>query len=319
MESRLIPINAVISLATPDGINPAVFADHGYRVAGLEVPLGAQGQSVVADLIVANGDTGHILVFESKCGANIEEAQCARYATLSAANVIRTAHIDLRRRVTPVVEVVYACLGQHSDRIRLGLDTVGVAFPILAVHDRKVALEGGTSDGPLMEMFHPPVILKAPPARLIPFDAESSIEIVEPYVRTALVAALSQGISDISMTALTERSVRHFSLFGHKAQNTLKKRVGEAARRIATQVPATFEYHGPRENRDGWVVLLRSPESHDPRGRTQAYQALARLGRSRRSPKKSAIIAGQTNLLDELDKADEGERDSREDQAEETP
>lgn len=57
MESRLIPINAVISLATSDGINPAVLADHGYRVAGLEVPVKTPIGSVVIDVVVANG--GH--------------------------------------------------------------------------------------------------------------------------------------------------------------------------------------------------------------------------------------------------------------------
>lgn len=319
MESRLIPINAVVSLTTPDGINPAVFADHGYRIAGLEVSLGASGQSVVADVIASNGDTGHILVFESKCGGNIEKEQCVRYAALNAAYVVQTAFIDLRRRVTPTVEVIYACLGQYADRIRLGLDAAGVAFPVLAIHDRKIVMEGDIPDGPLREMFPSPVALKAPPARLIPFDVESSLEIIQPHVYAVLVAALSQNLPDISLTALTERSVRHFLLFGHKAKNTLKRRVGDVAHRIAERYPATFEYHWPRGNRDGWVTLLRSPESHDPRGRTQAYQALARPGRSRHSRKKSAIIAGQTDLLGELDKADEGERDSREDQAEETP
>ncbi|MER7126725.1 hypothetical protein [Micrococcus luteus] len=273
----------------------------------------------MADIIIANGDTGHILLFESKCGGNIEPEQCSRYSALNATQVVKNAYIDLRQRNTPTVEVIYACLGQYADRIRLGLDSAGVAFPILSVHDRAITVEGAALGEPLREMFSSPVVLKAPPERLIPFDADSSPEIIEPHVYASLVAALSQNLPDISLTALTERSVRHFLLFGTKARGVLVRKVGDVARHIAERAPTTFEYHWPRGNRDGWVTMLKSPESLDPRGRTQAYQALARPGRSRRSSKKSAIIAGQTDLLDELDRADEGERDSREDQAEETP
>ncbi|MGW6496846.1 hypothetical protein [Nonomuraea angiospora] len=319
VESRLIPINAVISLATPDGINPAVLADQGYRVAGLEVPVGKSGSSVVVDVVLANGDTGHVLAIESKCGGNVEDEQCARYAALDPVAVVRNAYIDLHRRVPPTLDVIYACLGPHVDRIRLGLETAGVTFPILAVHDDKILLEGSAIREPLRSIFRTPVKLAASPSRHVPFDAESSVEIIEPYVQTALVAALAQSLTEISLAALTEQSIRHFALFSRPAQTALKRKVGEAARRIADRDASTFEYHGPPPNRDGWVTLLRTPEANDPRGRTQGYQALVRPGQSRRSRRRSVIIEGQMNLLEELDKADEGTRNSREEQAEETP
>ncbi|MEV0830930.1 MULTISPECIES: hypothetical protein [Streptosporangiaceae] len=319
MENRLIPINAVIALATTDGINPAVFADHGYRVAGLEIPVRTPVGSVVIDIVIANGSTGHLLAIESKCGGNVEEAQCVKYAALDATTLVRNAHIDLQRRATPTVNVVYACLGQYVDRVRLGLDRAGVTFPILAIHDRKVVMEGDIPNGPLQKIFNSSVALNAPPLRLIPFDAESSVEIIEPYVQTALVAALNRSLSDVSLATLTEQSIRHFPWFGKQAQTSLKKKVGEAARRIANRNPLIFEYHGPPPNRDGWITLLRTPETNHPSGRTQAYQALSRPGQSKPSRKKSAIIAGQTDLLEELDKADEGTLDSLEVQAEEMP
>ncbi|MBG0813240.1 hypothetical protein [Planomonospora sp. ID82291] len=309
----------MIDLATPDGINPAVLAEHGYRVAGLEAPVTTPAGNVVIDVILANGNTGHILAIESKCGGNIEEPQCARYAVLDAATVIRQARIDLFQRVTPSLDVVYACLGDHVGRVRLGLSTAGVTFPILAVYDQKITLETDIPSERLQRIFTTPVQLVAPPSRLIPFDMDSDVSVVEPHVLGALVAALTRSIPEITLAALTEQSVRHFALFGRRAQTALKQKVGEAARHIADDNPQTFRFHGPPPNRDGWVSLLKTPESNDPRGRTQAYQALARSSQSRRRRRGSVIIPGQTDLLDELDKADEGTDDSKNEQPEGTP
>jgi hypothetical protein len=319
LERRLIPINAMIDLATPDGINPAVLANHGYRVAGLEVPIATAAGNVVVDVVIANGDTGHILAIESKCGGNIEEPQCSRYAAMDATTVVRQSRIDLLQRVTPSLDVVYACLGDYTDRVRLGLTLAGATFPILAVHDRKITLEVIVPGEQLQKIFIAPVPLVAPPSRLVPFDVDSAGCIIEPYVRQALVAALTRSIPEITLAALTEQAIRHFALFGRPAQSTLKRKVSDAARLIAERDPLIFKFHAPSPNREGWVSLLKTPESNDPRGRTQAYQALSRPDQARRGRKGSGIIPGQTNLLDELDKADEGTDDSDDEQPEGTP
>jgi len=140
-------------------------------------------------------------------------------------------------------------------------------------------------------------------AKFIPFDHESSVDDVEPYVMAALVAALSQRLSTISLTTLTERVAPHYALYGTKAQGRLRRRIGEAARRIATSDNATFRYSPTSGNHDGHVRFLRSPEDNDPRGRTQAYQRLARLGQARLTADRREASA-QASLLDELDRAD---------------
>lgn len=163
------------------------------------------------------------MVVESKCGGNVEKPQCLRYAALDAAAVVRNAYIDLRRRVIPTVDVVYACLGAYVDRGRLGLNAAGVTFPVLAVRDHKITVEGSAFGGPLRKIFGLPITLEGPPSRLIPFDADSNVEIIEPYVQTALVAALSHNLSDISPAALTEWSIRHFPLLGEPWRNKAEK------------------------------------------------------------------------------------------------
>jgi hypothetical protein len=122
-----------------------------------------------------------------------------------------------------------------------------------------------------------------------------------------LVSALPRRVTLVSLGALTEQVAPHYPLYGQKAQGRLRRLVGEAARRIAADDPATFQYQPPPGNRDGFVKLLRTPEDNDPRGRTQAYQKFTRP----RSPKRVAPeIAGQLSLLDELEKADNAEKDT---------
>lgn len=318
MERRLIPVNAVIGLATSDGVNPAPLAERGYRVAGLEIPVTTTAGNVVIDVVIANGDSGHILAIESKCGGNIEEAQCVKYGQLDAVTVVRQASIDLHRRVAPSLGIVYACIGDFVDRVRLGLSTAGAAFPIFAIHDCEIALQAPTSAEPLQSIFASPVRLLAPPSRLIAFDADSDLSVIEPYVRAALVATLTQRVSEITLVALAERAIRHFALFGRKAQNALKGKVGQAARNIAEQNPQTFRYHPTTGIREGWVSLLKTPEANDPRGRTQGYQALGRPGRSGKRRSESGIVPGQMDLLSELDKADERTDGTRDEPPQET-
>ena len=71
--------------------------------------------------------------------------------------MIRQASIDLRQRVSPSLDIVYACIGDFVDRVRLGLSTVGAAFPILAVHDREIAPQTLAAAEPLRSIFTSPV------------------------------------------------------------------------------------------------------------------------------------------------------------------
>lgn len=305
MEARLVPVNALIGLVTADGLNRAVLAETGFEIAGLEVPCLTDAGTVVIDVVLANRSTGHLIACESKFGSNVEVAQAKCYQALLPRTVVRSTLVTLTTRAEPTLEIIYAAMAGNRDRMRLSLSEAGVDFPMLSISRQEIELLNVENVSQVLrDAFNPPLELVAPPARFIPFDHESSLDIIRPYVKSALVAALSQQMPMISDGSLTERAASHYPLYAVKAQNRLKKLISQAAAEVAASDPDTFQYNGPTANHDGFIRFMRSPEQNDPRGRTQAYQRLARGSqRSRRRPE----IEGQGNLLDELEKADDNE------------
>jgi hypothetical protein len=316
VEERLIPLNPVLDLATPHGINRPILAEAGYQVAGLEVPCVTSAGNVVIDVVLAHAQRSHLIACEAKSGSNVEEDQARRYGALEARTVVSGAFVTLHERVDPHVEVMYAALADHAARVALGLSRAGTPFPVLLVHPDKVTLENADQASPaIRDVFASPVPLQAPPARHVPFDQDSDLDEIEPYVKAALVAALARRVPMISLRTLTEHATPHYALYGTKAQGRLRRRVGEVVQRIAVTDPDTFEYHSASGNHDAFVKLLRTPEDNDPRGRTQGYQ---RLARTRQRKRPSLPVPGQTSLLDELEEADNEGRNTVEEDAEET-
>lgn len=110
----------------------------------------------------------------------------------------------------------------------------------------------------------------------------------------------------VTVTTLTETIARHFGLYAHKAQLDLRGRVASAVDRVVATAPERFAHDRRTGSRpEGLVRFLKTPEDLDPRGRTQAYQALGRSGRSRRTADPN-----QLDLLRELEVGDDDEEDT---------
>ena len=214
MEARLRPINAILGLLTPHDINPPALVEAGFTLEGLEVPV---------------------------AGANIEPKQAQRYAAVTPQAVVLASQVTLPLRVQPSKVVVYACLAEHHDRIRLGLSDADVDFPILSVATDRITLSGPAEVPPeLAEAFREPVELSGPPPRFITFDQDSPIEVVVPIVRAQLVAALAHRRHQVSVPWLTEQCAPHYALYSRNARKQLVKVVAEAARHVAAEDPTTF-------------------------------------------------------------------------------
>jgi hypothetical protein len=125
--------------------------------------------------------------------------------------------------------------------------------------------------------------------------------------------------------------VPYYPIFAAGAQRRLLSKVRESVRGIVDADPATYGYLPPTGTRQEDVVELRiTPETRDPRGRTQAYQAMygraSRLEQSnRRQPDLLDLLAENVDGIvganpedddvvveDPLD--DLGHEDSREDE-----
>lgn len=303
MEPRLIPVNAVLDLALPDGLNPAPLADAGWAVAALEVPVRASAEAVVCDVVLFNAQAGHLLVVEAKSGANLEPEQGRKLTALTPELLVVAGGITVPRPVPLQCDVLYACLAEHADRIALGADEAGLRVPVLAVSEQDARLlRPQTASTLVSAALNKRIVWQYPIAQVIPFDHESPAEAFDRPVRAELIAAMARGRSSVTIRALSEQAVRHFALYGRAAQGRLVRGVRDAARRAAEAEPERLRYERATGVTEERVAILRSPEEFDRRGRTQGYQAVwgARVGRGRRR----AEIPGQIDLFSELDEAE---------------
>ena len=314
MESRLVPVNAILDLALADGLNPAPLADAGWAVGALEVPVRIGGETVVCDVVLFNPQAGHLLAVEAKSGANLEPEQGRRLAALTPELLVIAGGITVPKRVPLYCEVLYACLAEYGDRICLGADEAGLRVPVLAVSGSDTRLLRVEMASPLLSAaLRAPTVWTHPIARIVPFDHESSAERFDQPVRAELIAAMAQQRPSVTIRALTEQAVRHFPIYGRAAQGRLLRAVRDAARKAAEAEPERFRYERSTGATEERVAILRSPETFDRRGRTQGYQAVwsSRLGRSQRRTE----IPGQMDLLDLFSELDEAERVATEEES----
>ena|SRR6476469_835441 len=308
VEDRLLPVNGLLGLVTPHDVNQPLLRDRGYDLAGLEVPVTVGAGKVVTDALLFNRERSVLLACEAKSGANVEPAQAAKYRELDAEAVVLAGNITLSSPVRPSVFPVYACQCEHIARIRRGLDEVELGCPIVGVCPDHILFDLPENTPEVLREAFPTssLPLGGPPPRLIEFDQDSSATALTPAVRAQLVRALALRRQQVSVMWLAEEVAPYLTFYARAARQKLVKTVGEAARMIAQGDTSTFEYQGPTSNDGGFgfVRLLKTPEDNDPRGRTQAYQALARSSQGRRRRTRQHD-PDQLDLLQELAQADD--------------
>ena len=311
MEERLLPINTLLSLLLPNDVTPPALANGGFRLGGLEIPAAGAAGAVTIDCLLSHADTNHLVLVEAKSGPNIEEEQAVKYGQLHASAVVQSAYVTLSVRTPPTAETVYLCLGTHLERVGLGLANAGLGYPIMTVSESLVSLEraSAASAGLRAVFADGPVSLLGPPARMILFDQDSDVEVIKPRVLAVLVAAMAQRLTQLTLVSLAERATPHFALYGRQAQQKIKSKVGHAARQIANEEPSSFHYLPTTGSREGLVKILRTPEDNAFQGRTQAYQAVGRATKPRKTRKTVEVVANQMDLLAELDTVDNASGD----------
>ena len=308
MEDRLLPTNGLLGLVTSHDVNEPLLRNAGFKLAGLEVPVAVGSGKVVVDVVLFNERESQFLACEAKSGANVERAQAEKYRALEANALVHASQVTLSNRVQPSVTVLYACQCEHVDRIRRGLSDAQLNCAVVGTCRNHLTFDVPADTPALLRetLPHPILALKGPPPRLIEFDHESPVSIIQPAVHAQLVRALAMRKTQVSARWLAEETAPHLPFYGRTARHQLIRKISEAARKVTEADRATFEYHGPRSNDEnfGMVYLLKTPEDNDPRGRTQAYQALARGNQVRRR-KTQQHDPDQLDLLQPLVQADD--------------
>jgi hypothetical protein len=283
---RLQVVNAFISLCQPHDGWPSTLHDLGYRLAGLEIPVRNERGGVTIDAVAAHQGRDALLAAECKSGSNVKEEQARHLADLDPAAVIRMASVTaVGGQASPMADAVFVCFKAHMQRILRGLNVASVAAPIIAVGETALEQYGARfADDAVQAAFAQPVQADGPPPSYLVLDEQSSPEEFDERVLAELVACTSRRLRFVTIRALTEQIVELFAVLGRAAQGALQRRVGESAQRVAASQPDSFAYRPRTEARsEPDVAILRTPEDNDPRGRTQAYQAISRRVADQRS------------------------------------
>lgn len=253
-------------------------------------------------MVLFNARIGHVLAVEAKSGANIEPRQAAKLTAIDPQALIIAGGITVPQPVTLRYEALIACLGEYTSRISKGVTAAGLSIPVLAVDVNGARLVDPTlASDDLAAAFDEPRHWTHPIARIVPFDHESPGQAFDGPVRAELVAEMARGRPSVTMRALTEQVASHFALYGRRAQRQLVRKVTDAARRAAQSEPERLRFEPATGTTEPRVIIVRSPEQFDRRGRTQGYQAVfGRRGRRSRVPE----ISGQMDLFTELDLAE---------------
>lgn len=306
---RLLPVNAAISLARPGDGWPSTLAECGFRLAGLEVPVGAPGKGVTLDAVLVQDSTDQLMTVEAKSGANVAEEQARRLAGLDAASIVRSASVSLTSSGPPPRPIsVYVCLEEHQDRIVLGLGRAGVSVAVLAVGPTTISSVGPPfAIAALDDRIGDGVPVSAPPPSYMTVDTGSSRVEFDDAVTAEFVTALAHRRPTMSTQDMLKGVVPFADYLGAVARGRLRRQVESSMRRVALAQADHAVFRERTATRDeAHVEFTATPEDADPRGRTQGYQAVARrAGRPPRNREHPGQGALDLDLIDELDAGDQ--------------
>src|SRR5947209_6814535 len=120
MESRLVPLNAVLALLRGDGGWPAPLRAQDFTCERLELPVTTSASTIVVDVLAHDTPVRCVLPIEAKSGANIDISQAQKYLVVDVSAIGRILTLPGAGERT-VVQPMFCCLEQHEARIRIGL------------------------------------------------------------------------------------------------------------------------------------------------------------------------------------------------------
>lgn len=299
MDKRLLPLNGLIALLSSGADKwPKLLRDQGWQRHQFEVRLGSSLGNFTADAVIYRLNTDVVLLGEAKSGNNIEEEQAQKYLDAGLDDLRRFGALPppLRGR-TPEVRTLFVGTEDARPRLEKGLTALGITGPLLTVGRSRVRLTG-TSGVPGLDGFDEHHEGGSPPARFKIDHQSDEAEIAEVVV-PIIAAAQARRQEIIGLEQICIESVPEWALLPNSAQGDFRRRVGDVLRRLASGPQKRDFRFEPRTSRgDGRVVILATPADRDPRGMTQAWQAVegrAARGLNRRHKPQ---VPGQMSLED---------------------
>lgn len=305
MESRLVPLNAVIALLRGHGGWPGAFDDDGLDLRWLEVPVRTSEGLVYVDVLAYSPKLDLLVPAEVKSGANADETQARKYASMTAEDVLRLVTVAGARATKTAIEPMYAVLDENRARVAIGLQNASLSCPILSIGT--MAAELSCEPGHRLSPFR--VDLPTPPPPVVPLDAESPPEKYLELSMAEIVARAASGQKSISLESVLEAINPYWSSTHDAARGAIKTKAKDALKRaFEREFKDNFAWESTSSGH-AIIQVLKTPADYDARGRSQGWQAMQKKAeRALRRKPRAKVIPGQVSFEDLGREAEAGER-----------
>lgn len=320
VESRLIPVNAILALIARDGGWFEDLADQGFRLHALELDVQSTPGVVRADIVVYRRDPDLILLIEGKSGRNVEERQARNYDAAEVAGIRARADLpnELVGRTSVAVSPLYVCLQEHREDIVGSLAALELDAPVLSVSSGAVFLDGPVPAG-LERFARDDARLGLPPVR-IRLDRESPLEEFMAVLIQRIVAAAVRCETHLELDEVARGIFQaHWVHLSVQARRDLVALLRRAATQLGRGDLSGFIRVEGSSSVPDRVAIVDSPASADPRGAPQRWQALMRRAARDLGREGPSIVQRQPQLsIDDLAIDVEAMEDLDQDSTEET-
>ena len=245
----------------------------GYQDKSIEYGFANQDlQKVVPDLVLASEQMSHTLLLEWKSGANTEADQLRRYSRVNQKDLQTRAFISPSAARSHDVTVVGR--DEHVDRLRMGLDAGGYAFPLLLADGEGLALSHNQFQIPqLANLFSPRLSINwdQVPSMFVPLDADSALWEVAEVVGPKMLQYMCERRPQVALNDICADICNTWGIMGQPPKEALRRRVREVLSLAARQ---HFRAYLRWVGAVGRIEIVANPLDLEPDKRTVAYRKL---------------------------------------------
>jgi hypothetical protein len=235
---NVLILRTLIALCKSDRKLPNVFYALGYRQIMIEQPFVLQdGRTVVPDLVISSRKENNSIVWENKSGRNVDNGQAKRLSLIKAEDFRDKLMVDISLGEGFVFDIAYTCDGEHCGSIKVDLDRLSKEipaigkFPVVGFDEdyglrkhsgsfKREAVDKLLADGIQVDV-------KRIPPQYYPFDKDSTLSEIAPFVVQSIVSRAARQEAQFSAEQVTEESYGNSwkNIASNEARNNMIRKV----------------------------------------------------------------------------------------------
>lgn len=227
MSLNLRLLNLFIGMCKGAAGLPRDLYELGFRDEGVEIKFtNSERRTVAPELIISSERLHHTVLFEWKEGPNTDADQLRRYSRVETNDLVEKAL--LTRNKCGVHDFTIIGLGEHRERLPIGVADGGYEFPVL------VTVPNGIE--PILNRFHlretdavfRPLLeinWATLPTWFFPLDAESELWEFAEHAIPLVLQDMQRGVPRILASDLLRRMVPHWDTMRNDYKTLLLQRI----------------------------------------------------------------------------------------------